>query len=153
MDARVVNALLTAVASTFTQVIHQSPKMGKPKVVKEIVPKYNVVTVLGFVGDMEGNVIYSFTDETALKVVSGMMGGMPYNQLDELALSALGELGNMTTGALAINLEKVGVKVDITPPTVITGKEIKVTVDGIILNLPVNLFDQDDVELNLILKK
>jgi len=153
VDARVVNALLAAVVYTFKRVIHQEPKIGKPKMVKEIVPKYDVVTVLGFTEDMEGNVIYSFTKETALKIVSTMMGGIPYNQLDELALSALGELGNMATGALAINLEKVGVKVDITPPTVITGKEIKVAVDGIILNLPMNLFDQDDVELNLILKK
>jgi len=128
------------------------PKLGKPKVIKEIDPRYSLVTVLGFVGDIEGNVIYSFTQGTGLQIVSKMMG-MPYEQLDELARSALGELGNMTTGALAMNLEKVGYKVDITPPTVITGKEIKVTVDGMILNLPVNLFSEDDVELNLVTKK
>ena len=153
MDARIVNALLSAVVSTFTQVVHQKPIMEKPKVVKEITPKFEIITVIGFVGDLEGNVIYSFAEETALKVISEMMGGMPYNQFDELALSALGELGNMTTGALAINLEKVGIKVDLTPPTVVTGKDIKVGVDGIILNFPVNLFSQDDVELNLVLKK
>ncbi|MCD6449864.1 MAG: chemotaxis protein CheX [Thermotogaceae bacterium] len=152
MDARIVNALLSAVVSTFTQVVHQKPIMEKPKVVKEITPKFEIITVIGFVGDLEGNVIYSFAEETAFKIISEMMG-MPYNQLDELALSALGELGNMTTGALAINLEKVGIKVDLTPPTVVTGKDIKVSVDGIILNFPVDLFNQDDVELNLVLKK
>lgn len=152
MDARIVNALLSAMVSTFKQVLHVEPKLGKPKVIKEIDPRYSLVTVLGFVGDIEGNVIYSFTQRTGLQIVSKMMG-MPYEQLDELARSALGELGNMTTGALAMNLEKVGYKVDITPPTVITGKEIKVTVDGMILNLPVNLFSEDDVELNLVTKK
>ncbi len=152
MDARIVNALLSAVVSTFKQVLHTEPSVGKPRLIKEIDPKYCLVTVLGFVGDIEGNVVYSFTNETGLQIVSKMMG-MPYEQLDELALSALGELGNMTTGALAMNLEKVGYKVDITPPTVITGKEIKVTVDGMILNLPVNLFSEDDVELNLVTRK
>ncbi len=152
MDAKLVNALLAAVVSTFKQVIRVEPKIGKPRVIKEMEPKYSLVTVLGFVGDIEGNVVYSFTTETGIKIVSQMMG-MPYDKLDELALSALGELGNMTTGALAVNLEKVGYKVDITPPTVITGKEIKVTVDGTILNLPMNMFSEDDIELNLIVKK
>ena len=152
MDARIVNALLTSVVSTFSQVIQVEPKVGKPQVTKEIEPKYSIVTVLGFVGDIEGNMVYSFNEDTALEIVSKMMG-MPYGQLDELALSALGELGNMTTGALAMNLEKIGYKTDITPPTVITGKEIKVTVEGVILKLPVQLFKPEDVELNLVMKK
>ncbi len=152
MDAGIVNALLTSVINTFTQVLQLEPKVGKPQVSKEIEPKYSIVTVLGFVGDIEGNMIYSFNENTALQIVSRMMG-MEYGQLDELALSALGELGNMTTGALAMNLEKIGYKTDITPPTVITGKEIKVSVEGVILKLPVQLFVPDDVELNLVLKK
>ncbi len=152
MDARIVNALLSAVISTFNQVMQTEPKIGKPQVVKEIEPKYSIVTVLGFVGDIEGNMVYSFNESTGVEIVSKMMG-MPYPSLDELALSALGELGNMTTGALAMNLEKIGYKVDITPPTVITGKEIKVSVEGVILRLPVQLFQPDDVELNLVVKK
>ena len=152
MDARIVNSLLSAVINTFKQVLNTEPAIGKPRVVKEVDPRYPVVTVLGFVGDIEGNMIYSFNEGTGIEIVSRMMG-MPYNTLDELALSALGELGNMTTGALAMNLEKIGYKVDITPPTVITGKEIKVSVEGVILRLPVQLFQPEDVELNLAVKK
>ncbi len=152
MDARMVNALITSVANIFTQVLQLEPKLGRPQVSREIEPRYSIVTVLGFVGDIEGNMIYSFNEKTAIRIVSKMMG-MEYGQLDELALSALGELGNMTTGALAMNLEKIGYKTDITPPTVVTGKEIKVSVEGVILRLPVQLFSPDDVELNLVVKK
>lgn len=151
MDAKIVNSLINAVKSTFTTVLQTEPQVLKPELAKSIDPKYPIVTVIGFNGHIDGNLIYSFNSETALKVVSTMMG-MPYETLDELALSALGELGNMTSGAIAMELEKNGYNVDITPPTVITGKEIKVTAEGIILKLPLNIFANEDFELHMVIR-
>jgi len=80
------------------------------------------------------------------------MMGMEYNTLDELSLSAIGELGNMTSGSIAMNLEKLGYKIDITPPTVITGRDMKITAEGLIIKLPVSLFITEDVELHIAIR-
>jgi len=87
-----------------------------------------------------------------LKVVSAMMG-MEYNQLDEIALSAFGELGNMTVGKLTMNLEKLGFSTDVTLPTVISGKDLKMKTEGKILKLPLALFKENDVDVCLIIKE
>ncbi|MGC8902825.1 MAG: chemotaxis protein CheX [Fervidobacterium sp.] len=147
VDVRIINTILSSAQSTYEAVLQLKPQFGKPLAVKEIVPKYNIVTVIGFTGDIEGNFIYAFNEKTALSIVSRMMG-MEYNTLDELSLSAIGELGNMTSGGIAMNLEKLGHKIDITPPTVITGEGMKITTEGIIIKLPATLFESEDVEIH-----
>ncbi|WP_448517027.1 chemotaxis protein CheX [Pseudothermotoga sp.] len=148
MDARVVNALIAAVVNTLKTLLNVTPSVGKPGLLKEIKPKYDMVTVIGFSGGVEGNLIYSFSPSTALKIVSKMMG-LQYDNLDDLAMSAIGELGNMIAGALAMNLEKVGCRIIISPPTVVTGKNLKLTVEGLSINLLTSIFDSDDAEVIL----
>lgn len=151
MDARIVNALIAAVVGTLKTLLNITPSVGKPGVLKEIKPKYDMVTVIGFSGGTEGNLIYSFSPDTALKIVSKMMN-LQYDNLDELAMSAIGELGNMIAGALAMNLEKVGCRIIISPPTVVTGKNLKLAVEGIAINLTAGIFDTDDAEIILATK-
>lgn len=148
MDARIVNALIAAVVNTLKTLMNISPTVGKPGLLKEIKPKFDMVTVIGFSGGVEGNLIYSFSPDTALKIVSKMMG-LPYDSLDELAMSAIGELGNMIAGALAMNLEKVGCRINISPPTVVTGSNLKLSVEGLAINLPTSIFESDDTEVIL----
>jgi chemotaxis protein CheX len=148
MDVRVVNALIAAVVNTLKTLLNVTAAVGKPGVLKEIKPKYDMVTVIGFSGGVEGNLIYSFNPSTALKIVSKMMG-FEYESLDDLAMSAIGELGNMIAGALAMNLEKVGCRIVISPPTVVTGKNLKLTVEGLAINLLTSIFDADDAEVIL----
>lgn len=148
MDIRVVNALIAAVVNTLKVLLNITPTVAKPGILKEIKPKYDMVTVIGFNGGVEGNLIYSFSPSTALKIVSKMMG-MSYDSLDELAMSAIGELGNMIAGALAMNLEKIGCKIVITPSTVVTGNNLKLTVEGLAINLLTSVFDPDDAEIIL----
>ncbi|HBT39885.1 MAG: CheC domain protein [Thermotoga sp. 50_1627] len=151
MDARIVNALIAAVVNTLKTLLNITPAVGKPGLLKEIKPKYDMVTVIGFSGGVDGNLIYSFSPTTALKIVSKMMG-LQYDTLDELAMSAIGELGNMIAGALAMNLEKVGCRIVISPPTVVTGKNLKLTVEGLAINLITSIFDTDDAEIILAAK-
>jgi chemotaxis protein CheX len=148
MDVRVVNALIAAVVNTLKTLLNVTAAVAKPGVLKEIKPKYDMVTVIGFSGGVEGNLIYSFNPSTALKIVSKMMG-FEYESLDDLAMSAIGELGNMIAGALAMNLEKVGCRIVISPPTVVTGKNLKLTVEGLAINLLTSIFDADDAEVIL----
>lgn len=151
MDARVLNALIAAIVNTMEVLIGKKPLIGKPGVLKEVRPQYDLVTVIGFAGGVEGNLIYSFNPQTAVQVVSKMMN-MPYDSLDDLAMSAIGELGNMIAGALAMNLEKINCKITITPPTVVTGRDLRLTVDGLVLQLPVGIINEGDIETILSVK-
>ncbi len=151
IDARIVNSVLSASHNTFTQVLQLEPLIGKPAAVKDIVPKYNIITILGFNGDIQGNFVYSFNEQTALKIVSRMMG-MEYSVIDELSLSAIGELGNMSAGGIAMSLEKLGYTIDITPPTVVTGKDLRITAEGVVIRLPVKLFDEEDLEIHVAIR-
>ena len=53
-----------------------------------------------------------------------MMMGMPVEELDEMGRSALGEFSNMVTGNASTLLSNSGVQVDITPPSIIFGKDV-----------------------------
>jgi len=67
------------------------------------------------------------------------MVGMELSEIDEMALSAVGELANMISGNIATNLEKVGYKIEISPPSVVKGKEISVKMEGVVIRMPAEL--------------
>jgi len=70
VDVRIVNSVLAAVQGTYEAVLQMQAQFGKPQAVKDITPKYNLVTIIGFLGNIEGNFVYAFNEETALKIVS-----------------------------------------------------------------------------------
>lgn len=84
----------------------------------------DITAVVGMVGQVRGNIAYSMAEDTAKKIVSAMMMGMPVEDLDEMGRSALGEFSNMVTGNASTLLSNSGVQVDITPPSIIFGKDV-----------------------------
>lgn len=84
----------------------------------------DVNIIIGLTGGLQGNVVLSMFEETARNIASIMMGGMPVEQFDLIPRSALCELANMIAGNSVSNLEKMGVLVNITPPTLINGKNL-----------------------------
>ena len=84
----------------------------------------DITAVVGMVGQVRGNIAYSMAEDTAKKIVSAMMMGMPVEELDAMGRSALGEFSNMVTGNASTLLSNSGVQVDITPPSIIFGKDV-----------------------------
>ncbi len=80
--------------------------------------------IIGLVGDIRGNVVLAMQEATACKIASAMMGGMPVEKFDTMPRSAISELTNMMAGNSASQLEGQGVKVNITPPTLIHGQKM-----------------------------
>jgi len=60
-----------------------------------------------------------------------MMMGMEVKSLDEMAKSAIAELGNMIMGNVSTEFYNTGVKIDITPPTVLVGNDMAFSTKGI----------------------
>lgn len=151
MDVKVINAMLKGVVKVFSEAVNMKVELQKPELAKELAKGYDLVTIVGFNGSLEGNLVYGFSSKLGVEIVSSMMG-MPYDKLDELAMSGIGELGNMVSGNIATNLEQIGKPIDITPPSVIVGKEIMVNVDGVILKIPAVINDEV-CEVNMVLRE
>lgn len=87
----------------------------------------NVIIVIGLTGQVRGNVSVSMDEAYAKGIASKMMGGMPVADFDDLAQSAVRELVNMTMGRVATLFEKEGKILDITPPTLMMGENLKLS--------------------------
>jgi chemotaxis protein CheX len=96
-----------------------------------------VTVSAGVVGEIHGTVFYSMDEDVALGVAGAMLGGAPVPEFDELARSAIAELSNMITGNAATLLAEAGEICDISPPTVLEGREVRVTTVERTLCIPV----------------
>ena len=90
-----------------------------------LVMDFDVNVIIGITGDVRGNIGLAMDNGTALTLVSAMMGGRKVEELDEIAKSALGELSNLVAASSASKFAERGGEVDITPPTMIAGNELK----------------------------
>jgi chemotaxis protein CheX len=82
------------------------------------------------------------------------MLGAPVVTFDQLAASAIAELGNMISGNSVTLLSSQGYKVDITPPTIVKGSNVKIsTLDIPALVIPMRLKDIGEFEINVSLQE
>ena len=89
------------------------------------VESLGVTVIIGMTKSIRGNVAYNLTQASAMAIASTMMGGMPVNQFDELPQSAISEMVNMVTANAAIRYEQMGLKVDISPPSLVVGADFR----------------------------
>ncbi|MCH7552757.1 MAG: chemotaxis protein CheX, partial [Chloroflexi bacterium] len=82
-----------------------------------------IIAVVGVTGKLSGDVLYGFTQETAMAIASKMMGE-PLEALDEMALSAICELANMITGNAATLLAEAGMACEINAPVLMYHTEL-----------------------------
>lgn len=80
-----------------------------------------IVCIVGIIGDLVGNVIFSMTEDGAKGIASAMMGGMEVLEMDELTQSAISELSNMLSANACIGLEAMDMHTDISTPTMMQG--------------------------------
>jgi chemotaxis protein CheX len=113
----------------------------------------NIVILIGITGDIKGQAMLSFDESMALKVVSKMMGGMEIKDLDDIGKSALSELGNMILGNSATLLFNIGVEIDITPPTLMTGENLSVSGNQMqVISVPLDS-DGEKIDLSIFIKE
>ncbi|KMK75651.1 chemotaxis protein CheX [Alkalihalobacillus pseudalcaliphilus] len=92
------------------------PSAGRGKLTSE-----EISVILGIKGQLRGQIICTFSTETARSIISTMMGGMVVQDIDELGWSAVQEFGNWVAGTAATELSKEGCLIDVTPPIINEG--------------------------------
>lgn len=147
MDVRHVNPFIEA----FTNIM---PILGFVETSKGTLSKKDknlvssgVICIVGIVGDIKGNVVYSIDTDDAIRIASKMMMGMELNSLDDMAKSAISELTNMLTANSATCFCDIDINVDISTPTLLHGENIMVNMSSDKV-LCVELF-ADGIPINL----
>jgi len=127
MKVEYINPFIKASKEVFKMTMNLELEIGRPYVKKTPFALKDVVLVVGITGEVKGQVIINFEMDIAKKIASKMMMGMEVNELDEMSKSAISELGNMIMGNTATLIANKGISIDITPPTLMIGKEINLS--------------------------
>lgn len=150
MKAIYINPFLKAVSYVFGQ--FQLPcQVGNPTIKNSPFSGKEVLTVVGITGDIRGQMYLGVSMASALSIVSAMMGGIHLSLLDSLGQSAISELSNMICGNAMTLFSKEGISLDITPPSLILGNQIKVSaVKMRVLSIPIIITGIEELEMNII---
>ena len=110
----------------------------------------SVVIIIGIAGEFKGQVFFSMDEKTACNIASSMMFGMEVNELGDMAKSAIAELGNMIMGNVSTEFYNTGIKIDITPPTILVGKDMAVSTKSLkTICVPLTLENLGKIEIDI----
>ena len=130
MNAAIINPFVVAAFAFLEK--HHKMKINKGKLGLIDAPvAASVNTVIGVKGFVHGQVVFSMTMLTALKIASMMLLDLPMEELDDLAKSAIGEMGNIITGHASGILTNNGIFCSVTPPSLLLGKEMDISFKGL----------------------
>lgn len=153
MKVQYVSPFAEAAVNVCQMLLGAAPERGQLSARPQIFTTQQVNVVCGITGSIEGLVVYGMSMITADRLASRMIG-QPVVTFDQLAASAIAELGNMISGNSASLLSAQGFSVDITPPTIIRGSNVKITtLDIPSLLIPLNLVDIGTIEVNVSLQE
>lgn len=141
MNAAYVNPFLHSATLIFKQMLGQNLLRGKTSIKKSTAPGRDIAIIVGIVGSVTGQVIYSMNIETIYSIVRHLMPGIDANSLESEYRDVIGELANMITGnAINTFLEK-NTDLDLTVPQVVdTRKQVLKYKEAVSLGL--NLYSE-----------
>ncbi len=131
MNVQYINPFVNVSISLLKQMINVDVNRGQIYVKNSPFLANNVVIIIGIAGDFRGQIFISMNEATACKIASAMMFGMEVPALDEMSKSAIAEMGNMILGNVSTEFYNTGVRIDITPPTVLVGQDMNISTKGV----------------------
>nr|PZN73057.1 MAG: hypothetical protein DIU55_04270 [Bacillota bacterium] len=126
----VINAFLTAARHSLSQELQSEIKRTGLFVDPPESEVDEVIVYLSFVGQVRGTMLLGFDLNTARRIASVMVREQ-LTELTEMGLSALAELGNLVAGGTCMELEKLGLAAEISPPTIMIGARSRISTLGI----------------------
>lgn len=126
MNADFVNAFVQAASHVLGTMASLSCEPGTP-FLKPYTKTWGVVTgIIGMGGEnINGNMIVSFEQECALKVVNTMLMES-FQEINPDVIDAVGEITNMICGGAKMRLAEKGYVIAMASPVMIAGKGVEV---------------------------
>ena len=116
--SKYVQMILNGTIASLTTVIPVKLDVLSPTMTVQPYEQKEISVLIGLVGGIKGRLILETTTEVIGQIGQAMFGMSIEGEMVE---SFTGELGNMVAGNLCTLLEKDGLILDISPPTVMTG--------------------------------
>ncbi|MFA6449902.1 MAG: chemotaxis protein CheX [bacterium] len=128
MKAEFLNPFIKSTAAIVEDIVSEKPAMDKIFLRNKYPYTTDEVAIfIGITGQLSGQVVISMPKASACGIAAAMLMEETVYELDEFAQSALAELANMIIANSTIGLSEAGVTCDITPPSVITGKKMEIS--------------------------
>lgn len=121
MKVEYINPIIDAVIAVGRNFFSNDIERGEPFIKSTSQHFDNLIINIGITGDLKGQCILSFTDETIKEVAGAMMGGMKIDKIDEMVKSAISEFSNIIMGNAATNFAKLNKQINISSPITIQG--------------------------------
>ena len=154
MQVEYINPFLSAANLVISQTMGINPEIGQLSVLTPPIKGEEIIIYVGITGKVKGFAAFSLTQSTACDIASKMMGGMPVNGFDEMAKSAIGEMANMICGNATGKFYELGYGMDITPPAIMTGKELHLSSSiKKVLKIPLELTEVGEIDIQIALEK
>lgn len=152
MNVDHINPFIQASRTVMKTVANIDVTLGKVYLKTSPYSSDTVVVVVGLMGALRGQVLFSMDKPVALQIASAMMMGMTITELDEMSKSAIAESANMILGNAATLLYNNGVKIEITPPSLMIGDNIQISTPNMkTLCIPLLLSTGGKIELDIAL--
>lgn len=126
MNVKFLNPFTEAAAKVLEAECGLAVNKGQLSLQKSALTAEEVTVLISLVGQVEGIVLYGMNIPTALALVSRVMD-QEFSEFDDLAKSGVAELGNVITGQATIKLSQAGYESQISPPTLIEGKDVEIS--------------------------
>ena len=144
MKAEHVNAFLVPAVNVISKMAKIDVKLDKPtKIERDMMPQEStqLSTIIGISGGMSGSVTLSASDQSARTLCAKIISEDPETISEEDIHAIFSEIANTIAGNAAGALYDLGVKADITPPTLVKGDCITIRfLEGMdIINIPILL--------------
>lgn len=150
MNVEYINPFIEASQSVIMMMTGNKPELGKVYIRKTPYESDNIVVIVGLTGNIRGQVVMALGAEAAMKIASAMMGGMPVTQLDDMSKSAIAELANMIMGNTATLLSGKGLRVEITPPSLLIGEKLTIAPANMkTISIPLKFANANMMEINI----
>jgi len=127
MNVEHINPFIQASRTVMKSIANLDISLGKVYLRSSPYSSENLLVVVGLMGELRGQVIFSMNENVALQIASAIMMGMPITKLDEMSKSAIAESTNMILGNAATLLYNKGINIQITPPALMMGDNIQVS--------------------------
>lgn len=147
-----INPFIEASKTVMKTVANIDVSLGRVYLKTSPYSSETLVVVVGLMGELRGQVIFSMDKNVAFKIASAMMMGMSITKLDEMSKSAIAESTNMILGNAATLFYNRGINIQITPPSLMMGNNIQISTPNMkILSIPLILSTGGKIEMDIAL--
>lgn len=126
MKVQYANPFVTSAIEVFQKEIGIKLTRKELTTKDSAVPNHPVSIIIGVTGPVKGQVVYSMAETFAFNVTKAMLPNKLPAEIKKMTNSAVSEVANIITGQASIKLAGENATINITPPAVISAKNLSV---------------------------